>query len=99
MNERSESSLRLRWSIWGRAAALGLSVGMLQVIINQGDVWLEHEATTLTVVKSVVSPLITSSVALASAAATWVERRKESEIDDNRPMDTGSFRITGQIPQ
>lgn len=58
------------WRIWGRAAALGLSVGMLQVVINQGDAWLGHKVTRAVIVKSILSPLVTLSVALISAART-----------------------------
>ena len=61
-------------SVWARGAKLGLSVGILQAIINQGDVWLSESETLGTVVKTVVSPLITFSVALISAAATCVEK-------------------------
>ena len=63
-------------SVWARGAKLGLSVGILQAIINQGDVWLAESETLGTVVKTVVSPLITFSVALTSAAATYVEKLK-----------------------
>ena len=63
-------------SVWLRGAKLGLSVGVLQAIINQGDVWLADNETFGTVVKTVVSPLITFSVALVSAAATYVDKLK-----------------------
>ena len=63
-------------SVWARSAKLGLSVGILQAIINQGDVWIDQAETTGTVVKTVVSPLVTFSVALVSAAATQVEKLK-----------------------
>jgi hypothetical protein len=62
--------------VWTRAATIGLPVGFLQALINQGDVWWSHEADGLTLVKTVVSPLVTFSVALASAAATWVEKQR-----------------------
>ena len=63
-------------SVWARGAKLGLSVGVIQAIINQGDVWLAHDETLGTVVKTIVSPLVTFSVALVSAAATYVEKLK-----------------------
>lgn len=62
-------------SVWTRAACIGLPVGLAQAAINQGDVWWHHQATALTLVKTVVSPLVTFSVALVSAAATWVEKQ------------------------
>jgi hypothetical protein len=46
-------------SVWIRGAKLGLSVGVLQAIINQGDVWLDHAEIAGTVVKTIVSPLVT----------------------------------------
>jgi hypothetical protein len=64
-------------SVWVRGAKLGLSVGVLQAIINQGDVWLDQAETTGTVIKTIVSPLVTFSVALVSAAATYVEKLKQ----------------------
>ena len=63
-------------SVWARGAKLGLSVGVLQAIINQGDVWLAHAETTGTLIKTIISPLVTFSVALVSAAATFVEKLK-----------------------
>jgi hypothetical protein len=63
-------------SVWARGLKLGLSVGILQAIINQGDVWIAHAETTGTIVKTVVSPLVTFGVALVSAAATCVEKLK-----------------------
>ena len=63
-------------SVWVRGAKLGLSVGVLQAILNQGDVWLAHNETMGTVVKTILSPLVTFSVALVSAAATYVEKLK-----------------------
>jgi predicted type IV restriction endonuclease len=79
MNEPNSNlwltALRQR-SVWARGAKLGLSVGVLQAIINQGDVWLAHDETLGTIVKTIVSPLVTFSVALVSAAATYVEKLK-----------------------
>ena len=59
--------------VWRRAAIVGLLIGLLQAVINQGDVWLRHEETLGTVAKTIVSPLVTFSVALISAAGVWVE--------------------------
>lgn len=53
-----------------RAATLGLSVGLLQVVINQGDAWLAQQITRGVVIKSILSPLVTLSVALVSASRT-----------------------------
>src|SRR5215207_8833821 len=65
-------------AVWARGAKLGLSVGVLQAILNQGDVWIAHAETTGTVVKTILSSLVTFSVALVSAAATYVEKPKSN---------------------
>ena len=64
--------------VWRRSAVVGLPIGMLQAVLNQGDVWLRHEATAGTVAKTILSPLVTFSVALISAAALWVEQHRTS---------------------
>ena len=67
-------------TVWLRAAKVGLPVGCLQAVINQGDVWWQGEATSLTLAKTVISPLITFSVALIAAAGTWVEKQRAVRI-------------------
>ena len=62
-------------SVWKRAATLGLSVGVLQAVLNQGDYWVAGAVTLAIVVKTIVSPLVTFSVALASAASMWVKKQ------------------------
>lgn len=66
-------------SVWRRAAMVGLPIGVLQAVINQGDVWLRHEQTLGTVIKTLVSPLVTFSVAFLSAAGVWVEQHRRSQ--------------------
>jgi hypothetical protein len=63
-------------SVWARGAKLGLSVGLLQAAVNQGDQWVSHHVDGVTLIKTIISPLITFSVALASAAATYVDKLK-----------------------
>lgn len=72
-------------AVWRRAAAVGLPIGVLQAVINQGDVWLRHEQTAGTVVKTLVSPLVTFSVALISAAGVWVEQRRQRADEASTP--------------
>jgi hypothetical protein len=64
-------------TVWSRACKLGLSVGLLQAAVNQGDHWLRHAVDTSVVVKTAVSPLIGFTLVLYSAAATWVQRTLE----------------------
>ncbi len=52
---------------WKRAARIGLTIGLLQVAINQGDRWLGDQIDAATVLKSILSPLLTFSVALLSS--------------------------------
>jgi hypothetical protein len=61
-------------SVWRRDATLGLSVGLLQAGINQGDHWLRHAVDSTVVVKTIISPLVGFTLVLFSAAGTWVER-------------------------
>lgn len=58
--------------VWRRAAPIGLSVGLFQAALNQGDHWLHNEVTIGVVIKTILSPLITLSVALLSAAITHI---------------------------
>jgi len=64
-------------SVWLRAVKLGLTVGLLQATINQGDHWLRGEITRAVIIKSIVSPLIGFTLVLVSAAETWVQRTIE----------------------
>ena len=63
--------------MWLRAVKLGLTVGLLQATINQGDHWLRGELNRAVIIKSVVSPLIGFTLVLVSAAETWVQRTIE----------------------
>jgi hypothetical protein len=63
-------------AVWTKAAMVGLPVGCLQALLNQGDLWWQHKADGLVLFKTLLSPLITFSVALLSSAATWVERNR-----------------------
>jgi hypothetical protein len=62
--------------VWSRALTVGLPVSCLQALINQGDDWWHHQGDGLTLVKTIVSPLVTFSGALVSATATWVEKQR-----------------------
>jgi hypothetical protein len=65
--------------VWCRACKLGLSVGLLQAVINQGDYWLSHAVSLSIAVKSLLTPLITFSVAFVSAATTYVEKHRDEQ--------------------
>lgn len=61
-------------SVWLRALRLGLSVGLLQAVVNQGDHWMSGAVDGTVLFKSIVSPLIGFALVLVSAAETWVHR-------------------------
>jgi hypothetical protein len=63
-------------AVWIRAAKWGVPVGILQAVINQGDYWFHHTVDLVVLVKTIVSPLVTFSVALLSAAGMYVEKTK-----------------------
>ena len=64
-------------SVWLRALKLGFTTGLLQAVVNQGDVWLHHAQTLETVAKTVISPLIGFTLVLEAAAETWVQKTSE----------------------
>ena len=68
-------------AVWRRAFLVGGPVGALQVVVNQGDVWVSHvtahQAVALSVVvKTLLSPFITVTVAWVSAAFAWADREE-----------------------
>jgi hypothetical protein len=69
-------------SVWKRALKMGLTVGLLQAAINQGDVWWRGEVRVAVVAKTIISPLVTFTIVLISAAATWVEDHRGGKHGD-----------------
>jgi hypothetical protein len=59
--------------VWKRAACYGFPAGLIQAALNQGDHWMSGHATTLVVLKSVLSPLVGFGVAYIAAATTHHE--------------------------
>ncbi len=64
-------------SVWRRALKFGLTTGLLQAAVNQGDVWLHHAQTAETVAKTIASPFIGVAIVLLAAAETWVQKTLE----------------------
>lgn len=58
-------------AIWQRAVRLGLTVGTIQAVVNQGDIWWRHAETTETIIKTIASPLIGFLLVLVTAVWTW----------------------------
>ena len=69
-----------RPAVWRRALPIGLIVGSLQIVINQGDRWFNQDVDGPLIVKTALTPLVALSVALLSAAATYADR-----IEDRKP--------------
>jgi len=59
--------------VWRRSLIVGLTVGAIQVLVNQGDHWLHGRVDGTLVVKTLITPLIGLSVALFSCAGAFVE--------------------------
>ena len=63
--------------VWRRTLKLGLTAGVLQAAINQGDVWLHHTQTAGTVLKTALSPVISCTLVFLAAAEMWVQKTLE----------------------
>lgn len=74
--------------VWRRSLVIGLTVGAIQVIVNQGDHWLHGRVDAVVILKTLLTPVIGVSVALFSAAGAFVELRRR-ELLDSRCVDAG----------
>lgn len=63
--------------VWRRTLLLGLPVGLLQVALNQGDRWWHHQVDGLVVLKTILSSLLSCSIAFLSAAITHAANTSE----------------------
>lgn len=61
------------WSVWRRSLIIGLIVGSVQIAVNQGDLWVRLQITSTLILKTLVTPMIATSVALFSSAGAYVE--------------------------
>ena len=68
----------MRRDLWRRSLAIGAVVGLIQVTINQGDVWLRQAVDATVIVKTLMTPLVAVSVAIVSAAGAYVDRVQET---------------------
>jgi hypothetical protein len=57
-------------TLWWRAARIAVPVGLVQVMINQGDHLFRGEITPAVVAKSLLTPTVTFLVAFVSAVLT-----------------------------
>ncbi len=54
--------------VWRQAFCIGLPVGLLQAGLNQGDHWYHHHVDSVVVFKTILSPLLSFTVAFLSSA-------------------------------
>jgi hypothetical protein len=66
-------------SVWARAVKFGLTAGLLQALLNQGDNWWRDEVGAGVVLKTIISPLIGLALVLFTSAATWVQKTSEQQ--------------------
>ena len=59
---------------WRRTLLLGLPVGLLQAALNQGDHWWHGQVDAVVVAKSILSPLLSCSIAFVSTIAAQTNR-------------------------
>lgn len=73
------------WSqrkVWRRSLSIGLTVGAAQILVNQGDFWWRGQIDSVVIVKTLVTPMIAISVALYSAAGTYVQMKADRLTTD-----------------
>jgi len=63
--------------LWMRAVKFGFSAGLLQALVNQGDVWWRHAVSPSVVMKTMASPLIGLTLVFLTSASTWVQDHSE----------------------
>ena len=56
-------------TVWRHSVKVGLTFGLIQAALNQGDHWIHHGINTGVIVKSILSPLLSFSVAFVGATA------------------------------
>jgi type III secretory pathway component EscS len=83
----SHTSTRALWlqvlrtrAVWVRAAKLGLVVGVLQTLLNQGDHWVHRKVDMVVVAKTILCPLLSFAVAFISIATTQVENLRRDNV-------------------
>lgn len=66
--------------VWRRSLIIGLIVGTLQILVNQGDHWWRMQVDGVILVKTLTTPLIALGVALFSAAGSFVEVNRDRSL-------------------
>jgi hypothetical protein len=69
--------------VWKRSLIIGLIVGALQILVNQGDHWWRMQIDGVILLKTVTTPLIAISVALFSAAGSYVQVNRDQSLQNS----------------
>ncbi|MEK6257511.1 MAG: hypothetical protein AABP62_02730 [Planctomycetota bacterium] len=69
--------------VWQRSLVIGLPVGVVQILVNQGDHWWRLDVDAVIVLKTLMTPLIATSVALLSAAGSFVQVNRDRSVNEN----------------
>lgn len=72
--------------VWRRSLAIGLTVGTVQILVNQGDHWWRWQVDEVIVLKTLITPLIATSVALFSAAGSYVQVNRDRSIQNSQGL-------------
>ncbi|RLS51203.1 MAG: hypothetical protein DWH91_19670 [Planctomycetota bacterium] len=67
-------------AVWRRSLIIGLIVGAVQILVNQGDHWWRMKIDGVIVFKTLTTPLIAISVALFSAAGSYVQVNRDRSL-------------------
>ena len=72
--------------VWRRSLVIGLTVGVIQILVNQGDHWWRLQIDAVIVLKTLMTPLIAIGVALFSAAGSFVQVNRERSLQSDQGM-------------
>ena len=65
--------------VWRYSLLLGLPVALFQAALNQGDHWWRHEIISADIVKSILSPVLSCTIAFLSAAISRSNRNAKNK--------------------
>ncbi len=71
------------WTVWRRSLIIGLIVGLVQIAVNQGDLWVRLQISSTLILKTFVTPIIAISVALFSSAGAYGELSRRTFLADD----------------
>ena len=72
--------------VWRRSLLIGLPVGVIQILVNQGDHWWRLQVDEVIVLKTLMTPVVALCVCLFSAAGSFVQVTRDRSIQNERGM-------------